>query len=336
MKRHSQLSRRSVTQGLLAISGAMLAGCSDSGSGEPNGSPPREGAQPGSGAGATPGNSLGAGGPGSASGMGDSGTNGAGIRDAGSSENPASSDAASDANATGSNGDAGASADAGTPPTPTGWASGGTKSMTGAAAYPNPFGALPTVCMVLGKKTEGPCTEAADQVRKDISEGYSGIPMRLALRFLDASCKPLVGAKIKVWHTHLAGSYSGNTPNNAMCLKDQADSKKHYFRGAQTTDAGGVVAFDSCFPGWYPGRTIHIHITVTLQGKSFTSQVIFDQALTDDIFTTHAEYKKFGKPDTKNTNDGEVSGSDMATYLLKTARMQDGAMLASKDVIVKL
>lgn len=213
------------------------------------------------------------------------------------------------------------------------WAAGGTKAMTDAANYPNPFATPAAACVLAVAATEGPCTEAADQVRKDISEGFTGLPVRLALRVVDASCNPIADAKVKVWHTQITGSYSGETPNNGMCLKDAADSAKHYFRGAQTTDADGRVDFDTCFPGWYRGRTIHIHFTVTANGKSFTSQLVFDDTLVAEIFSTHAEYKGFGQPDTVNTTDNVVGRGDLATYTLATARMSDGAMLASKLLV---
>jgi protocatechuate 3,4-dioxygenase beta subunit len=218
--------------------------------------------------------------------------------------------------------------------TTTEWASGGTKSMTAAASYPAPFTTPTAACVLATAATDGPCTEEADQVRKDISEGYTGLPMRLALRVVDSACNPIAGAKVKIWHTQIAGSYSGDTPNNAMCLGDSADSSKHYFRGAQTTDENGRVDFDSCFPGWYRGRTIHIHFTVSLGGRSFTSQLVFDQTLVSEIFSSHVEYKEFGQPDTTNASDNVVGRGDLASYTLTTARMSDGAMLASKVLVV--
>lgn len=231
------------------------------------------------------------------------------------------------------NGDGGATLDSGG--SADAWASGGTQAMTDAAAYPSPFPTAGLACVLIPTATEGPCTEAADQVRKDISEGYTGLPMRLALRVVDASCNPIAGAKVKIWHTQITGSYSGNTPNDGMCLKSAAEGQKHYFRGVQTTDADGRVDFDSCFPGWYRSRTVHIHFTVTLNGRSFTSQLVFDQALVAEIFATHAEYKQFGQPDTTNATDNVVK-ADPAAYTLETARMTDGAMLASKDLIVSV
>jgi len=240
------------------------------------------------------------------------------------SDGGATGDGATGADGTTSTQDGGGSA--------TAWASGGTKSMKG--GYADPFPATVAACALAVTATEGPCTEAEDQVRTDISEGYTGIPMRLALRVLDASCKPVAGAKVKVWHTQINGSYSGNTPNNGMCLKDQADSTKHYFRGAQTSDAAGRVDFDSCFPGWYRGRTVHIHFTVTVGGRSTTSQLVFDQALVAEIFANHAEYKGYGQPDTTNATDNVVGRGDLAGYTLTTSRLEDGAMMAYKDLVV--
>lgn len=214
------------------------------------------------------------------------------------------------------------------------WAGGGTRSMTG--PYADPFAMPATACVLAVTATEGPCTEAADQVRKDISEGLGGLPMRLALRVVTPACAPIAGAKVKVWHTQITGSYSGDTPSNRMCLKDQADVAKHYFRGAQTTDAEGRVDFDSCFPGWYPGRAIHIHFTVSLGGRAFTSQLLFDQALVNEIFTTHAEYVPHGLPDTTNAADNVVARGDLAGYLLATARLPDGALMAAKQLVVNV
>ncbi|MFO0673045.1 MAG: hypothetical protein U0235_26100 [Polyangiaceae bacterium] len=216
------------------------------------------------------------------------------------------------------------------------WASGGTAAMTAKASYPNPFASAAATCTAMLSVTEGPCTEAQDQVRQDISEGFAGLPVRLALRVVDASCQPVSGATVKIWHTQKTGSYSGNTPNPGMCLKDQSDSAKHYFRGFQTADADGRVDFDTCLPGWYRGRTVHIHYTVGHNGKTFTSQLVFDQALVASIFASHPDYAAYGPPDTTNASDNVVGGKDLSTFVLDTQRMSDGAMLASKTLVVSV
>ncbi|MBK6695309.1 MAG: protocatechuate 3,4-dioxygenase [Myxococcales bacterium] len=250
-----------------------------------------------------------------------SSSNPSGSTDAGANASP-SGDAASVA--TENTADSGASL----------WAKGGTKSMSG--SYPEPFPTASAACVVVATMTEGPCTEAVDQVRKDVSEGAPGIPVRLALKVVDASCQAITGAKVKIWHTQITGSYSGDTPNNGMCLKTAQDGQQHSFRGVQTSDANGRVDFDTCFPGWYPGRAIHIHFTVSLAGKSHTSQLVFDQALVDEIFSTHEEYKGYGLPDTTNAKDNVVGNVDLPTFTLTVARMADGAMLAAKELVVSV
>ncbi|WP_426752119.1 hypothetical protein [Myxococcus sp. Y35] len=44
-----------------------------------------------------------------------------------------------------------------------------------------------------------------------------------------------------------------------FCTSGDAEARAaRWFRGVQTTDANGRVNFDTCFPGWYSSRTIHI------------------------------------------------------------------------------
>lgn len=217
---------------------------------------------------------------------------------------------------------------------PTGWASGGTAAMTAKASYPDPFTSALATCSLVATTTEGPCTTTTDLSRADVSDGWKGLPVRFALKVVDASCNPLAGATVKIWHTNYEGSYSGQTPNTNMCLKQQAYSANNFFRGVQTTDAKGVVAFDTCFPGWYRGRTIHIHYAVGHDGKTFTSQLVFDQALVASIFASHPDYASFGAPDTTNASDNVVGGKDLSTFVLDTQKMSDGAMLASKTLVV--
>jgi protocatechuate 3,4-dioxygenase beta subunit len=227
------------------------------------------------------------------------------------------------------------SPDSGSPGSGSGWASGGTKSMMG--NYADPFAiSAPTACMLIPTSIIGPCTEATDRARRDVSEGYTGLPMRLAFRVVDTSCKPISGANVKIWHTQITGSYSGDTPNNNFCLKSPSEASKHYFRGVQTTDANGRVDFDSCFPGWYMMRAVHLHFTVALGAKMYTSQLIFKQDLVDEIFANHPEYKTFGTPDTTNARDLVTRAGDLNNFILDSSRMSDGALMASKLLVVSV
>ena len=220
----------------------------------------------------------------------------------------------------------------------TDWATGGTAGMTGAAAYPDPFVDPVSVCALVATTTAGPCTTATDRVRVDISEGWRGLPVRLVLRFVDADCAPAAGVTVRVWHTNVEGSYSGQTPNNAMCLQDAAYAASDFFRGVQTTDARGVVGFDTCFPGAYPGRAVHVHFQVVREGRSsHVSQLFVPDALTREVFASHPDYAPFGQPDTMLATDSisrAVAPDALALLTLDVARMPDGALLATKTLSV--
>jgi len=218
------------------------------------------------------------------------------------------------------------------------WATGGTTAMTAKASYPDPFTTAVTTCALVAATTEGPCTTATGLDREDVSEGWTGLPVRLALKVVDTSCNPVVGAVVKIWHTNLAGSYSGVTPNPTMCLTNQSYSSQDFFRGTRTTASDGTVYFDTCFPGWYRGRAVHIHFQVTSGSTTYkVSQLFFPEELTTAIFSSHSEYKSYGQPDTTFSNDGIMAGIAEAQrdrHILSYTKMTDGAMLASKVVTV--
>ena len=218
------------------------------------------------------------------------------------------------------------------------WASGGTQSMTDKATYPDPFTGALTSCLIVASTTAGPCTTATDLAREDISEGWTGLPVRLALKVVDGNCNALGGATVKIWHTNIVGSYSGQTPNNAFCVLQPQFASMDFMRGVQTTSSAGIVYFDTCYPGWYPGRAIHFHFQIRMGNTSTrVSQLFFPENLTQQIFASHPEYKPYGQPDVKNSNDGVLAGVPVAQrdrLMLDYARMTDGAMLASKVVTV--
>jgi protocatechuate 3,4-dioxygenase beta subunit len=213
------------------------------------------------------------------------------------------------------------------------WAIGGTASM--AEDYPDPFTAIPAACALLCPTTLGPCY-AATLERRDISEGYPGLPMRLALRVLDDACAPVEGAVVDIWHTRNSGLYSGSDAAT-FCTTGDPDAMSHrYFRGTQTTDPGGRVDFDSCFPGWYRGRAIHIHFTIRIgEAAHVTSQLFFDDAVTHEIFRTHPDYAVFGLPDRTNATDGIFPDARSEDHVLEWERQPDRVMLAWKTLVIR-
>jgi protocatechuate 3,4-dioxygenase beta subunit len=216
------------------------------------------------------------------------------------------------------------------------WAAGGTASMTGASAYPNPFASgAGSACTLTCEQILGPCYGSTLE-RKDISEGHAGLPVRLALRVLDESCKPIAGASVDIWHAGPSGVYSGGD-QHPFCNPDDPEARAaRWFRGVQTTDADGRVDFDTCFPGWYSGRTVHVHFTLKAAGtETVTSQLYFEDPLNDDILNTQKLYNTRGARDTRNAADIMVAQEKLGDFVLQTAKMPDGALMAWKTLIVR-
>jgi protocatechuate 3,4-dioxygenase beta subunit len=132
-----------------------------------------------------------------------------------------------------------------------------------------------------------------------------GVPLQLTLRVHHISgndCLPLAGAMVDIWHCDALGVYSD--------VRDRSfDTRgKKFLRGYQVTDKQGTAQFQTIYPGWYPGRTVHIHFKIrtnpeSWRGYEFTSQIYFDEAITDQI---HAQvpYATKGQRTTKNRQDG--------------------------------
>ncbi len=209
------------------------------------------------------------------------------------------------------------------------WASGGTAAMRG--PYPDPFAGAAESCGLTPSFTSGPCRVPAP-TRRDVSEGMAGLPMRLSLRVVRAgSCEPVPNAEVEVWHAGPGGNYSGFAPGSFCNRTDSGGSAARYGRGVQVTDASGRVDFDSVFPGWYPGRTVHLHYTVRVGGQeALTSQLVFDDRLSAEITGSHPDYRGRATPDTTNDEDGIAGQAGQLT--LQTARRSDGALHAWKTI----
>src|SRR5205814_3388315 len=116
-----------------------------------------------------------------------------------------------------------------------------------------------------------------ERVRRNITDGHPGTPLLLRATVVDAStCRPIPRAAVDVWHADAAGVYSG--------FGSGADSRT-FMRGVQRTDARGLALFRTVYPGWYPGRTVHIHVKVHIGGNVVhTGQLYFPDAVTDAVF----------------------------------------------------
>jgi protocatechuate 3,4-dioxygenase beta subunit len=170
-------------------------------------------------------------------------------------------------------------------------------------------GATTTVPVTLApESTEGPYYLDLDLVRADIVEDREGAPLALELTVIDVgSGRPVEGAAVDVWHCDANGLYSGFVEQSASSNRDATDLSDSgtFLRGTLLTDAGGTARFTTIYPGWYQGRTVHIHVKVHAAGRTVhTGQLYFDDTVTDDVLGGHAPYSSRSERTTRNDDDG--------------------------------
>ena len=144
----------------------------------------------------------------------------------------------------------------------------------------------------------------ADAIRSDIREGRPGTPLVLALRVRAGDdCAPVENAIVDIWHCDAGGVYSGF---------DSGEGER-FLRGAQATNEDGIAKFTTIYPGFYQGRTVHIHAKVHLDRQTvLTTQLYFDDAVSDKVFAEDP-YAAQGERDQRNDSDGIFDDSLLLT-----------------------
>jgi protocatechuate 3,4-dioxygenase beta subunit len=92
------------------------------------------------------------------------------------------------------------------------------------------------------------------------------------------------------------------------------------------TDASGKAEFITIYPGWYPGRTVHIHFKLRAEpGYEFTSQLYFDDSITDQVHA-QAPYATKGQRTLRNEGDSifQRGGNELILPLAKEATGYSG------------
>src|SRR5215203_952802 len=150
-------------------------------------------------------------------------------------------------------------------------------------------------CVLTPEQTEGPYYIDGEKLRGNITEGKAGTPLTLRLKVMNAStCKPIRGAVVDIWHADAVGVYSGF---------GAGASNRTFMRGIQRTNAQGLAVFRTVYPGWYQGRTVHIHVKVHLGGDVVhTGQLYFPDAVTDAAYR-RAPYTSRPGRTTRNSAD---------------------------------
>jgi protocatechuate 3,4-dioxygenase beta subunit len=172
-------------------------------------------------------------------------------------------------------------------------------------------------CTLTPGTIAGPTWFDAHAVRRDVRDDRRGVELALALRVVRAgTCTPVAGAVVDLWQADAGGVYSGfagagpgqgGAPDGRDAYgrpQARATDPGRALRGTQQTGPDGVVQFTTVYPGWYPTRTPHLHVEVHLAGGTvLTTQLFFDDAVSDRVFATNPEYQQHGTRDTRNATD---------------------------------
>jgi len=183
-------------------------------------------------------------------------------------------------------------------------ATGAEAPAAGGAPPTSPLGGDSTItsCTVYPRETQGPFYLDLNLLRRDITDGRAGVPLTINVQVIQASsCAPIKDAAVDVWHCDALGLYSGYPGQGDNHNIDT--SGQRFLRGTQVTDSAGHAAFDTVYPGWYRGRTTHIHFKVHVGTRVATSQMYFPEAITAAVYR-RSPYATRGQKDTSNSGDG--------------------------------
>ena len=181
------------------------------------------------------------------------------------------------------------------------------------------------VCTLTPEQIEGPFYLDQAPMREAISEGKPGVPLQLMLRVLDsASCAPIPKAAVDVWQCDALGIYSGYEGVAIAPRHVEPVDDKTFLRGTQLTDAAGGVRFRTIYPGWYSGRTPHVHLKLRVGAKAATTQLYFPDEVTNAVYA-RVPYDRHPNRDTTNATDrflGRIADKSLVMWTM--ARDGDG------------
>jgi len=183
-------------------------------------------------------------------------------------------------------------------------------------------------CPLNPEQEEGPFYVDEGLIRSDVLDGQTGVPLLLSIKVMRAAkCEPVANAAVEIWSANSLGKYSDKSQEGTVGQK--------YLRGVQLTDASGLVKFKTIYPGWYAGRTCHIHLKVRTGGTtsgfsystagsnpSYGGQLFFPPAMNEML---RSVYTQDNNPFTNNADDRVYTSQHGARGLLSLdGTLQDG------------
>lgn len=197
-------------------------------------------------------------------------------------------------------------------------------------------------CVFTSVAEEGPYFIDNSIFRRDIRDGQEGQLLLLRLQVIDVPrCQPMPNAVVEIWHCNALGYYSGYAgqdpdadPTEITDLVDNlpAQSQERWLRGAQRGDNEGRCEFLTVYPGWYSGRTVHIHAKVHFDDtRLITSQLYFPQTLNDEVHQSGV-YRARGVSPFRNETDVDIAMSSGAGGSWPTISREGEVLVATLRV----
>jgi len=159
------------------------------------------------------------------------------------------------------------------------------------------------------EQDEAPFHREASPSRRAITEDRQGVPLSLGIRLVADTGAPVRDATVDIWHCDALGRYSGFPPPDDSVVVSADDAPRAaylpdqtFLRGRQRTDMTGMVEFHTIYPGWYPGRTVHVHLMVHAGDTTLTSQLYFPEDI-NGIALSSMPYAERPGRDTTNRGD---------------------------------
>jgi protocatechuate 3,4-dioxygenase beta subunit len=214
-------------------------------------------------------------------------------------------------------------------------------------------------CTLTPEQEEGPYYVDFGKARRDVTEGKPGVPLQLRVALVDAKrCEPLEAAAVDIWHCDATGVYSGFTANGGGNDGGRGFGpsfggrggpggrgggrgqgpidETRFLRGIQVTNRQGIAEFATVYPGWYAGRTIHIHLKVHLGGSagaeryagghvSHTGQLFLPEDITEQIAKMDPYVKHSNVHRTLHSEDNIFRQQGGAQSMLGLERLQKGS-----------
>jgi protocatechuate 3,4-dioxygenase beta subunit len=171
-------------------------------------------------------------------------------------------------------------------------------------------------CAVTPTETIGPYPSLTDLFRSDIRENKSGTVLTLTIHVVNVSngCAAVPNANVEIWHVDAAGDYS----------QYGTQTTQTFLRGIQTTNGNGDVTFTTIYPGWYQGRATHIHVEVTMAGRSVkVTQIAFPESINNAVHAS-GTYASRGTNPMSNLSDGIFSDSLSSEIVTPTGSVGAG------------